>query len=254
MRYFIDFEYNGTAYHGWQVQPNATSVQGVLDKALSTILRTPINTLGAGRTDTGVHARQMVAHFDYEGTELVAEGRLDTATLAFKLNSILPADIAVHHIRAVRDDAHARFDATGRAYEYWVTHTKSAFTKGLVTRLPYSLNYEAMNEAAQVLLEETDFASFCKAHADCKTTICDVRRAFWEQRGDCWVFTIEADRFLRNMVRATVGTLVEVGRGRLTKDQLRTILHNKNRCSAGESMPADGLYLVKIDYPKNIFL
>lgn len=249
MRFFIEFEYNGAAYHGWQIQPNAISVQGVLDKALSTVLRTPIYTTGAGRTDTGVHARVMVAHFDIEPEE-----QLDVNKLAFKLNSILPADIAVHWIRPVRDDAHARFDATSRAYEYWVTEHKSAFTRGLVTRLPYSLNYQAMNEAAAILLEEKDFASFCKAHADCKTTLCDVRQAIWEQRGDCWVFTIEADRFLRNMVRATVGTLVEIGRGRMSKDELRQVLHDKNRSSAGESMPADGLYLVKITYPNDIFL
>lgn len=252
MRYFIYLEYKGTAYHGWQIQPNAVSVQGVLDKALSTVLRTPIYTLGAGRTDTGVHAREMVAHFDYETPQ--EGGSLDTDKLAFKLNSILPADIAIHTIRHVRDDAHARFDATGRTYEYWVTETKSVFTKGLVTRLPYSLDYAAMNEAAKVLLEETDFASFCKAHSDAKTTLCDVRRAYWEKRGDCWVFTIEADRFLRNMVRATVGTLVEIGRGRMTKEDLRQVLHDKDRCAAGESMPSDGLYLTKIDYPDDIFV
>lgn len=247
MRYFIYFEYCGTAYHGWQVQPNATTVQGKLDKALSLLLRTPVETLGAGRTDTGVHARLMVAHFDAE------LGSITPETLVYRLNGLLPKDIAVHKVVPVHPDAHARFDATSRTYEYWLTNRKSAFTQGLVTRVHGDLDFVKMNEAAQLLLEEKDFASFCKAHADCKTTLCDVRKAKWEQRGDCWVFTIEADRFLRNMVRATVGTLLNIGRGKMTKDDLLTILHSRNRCDAGESVPADGLYLVDIQYPQDIF-
>lgn len=247
MRYFIYFEYNGGAYHGWQIQPNAVTVQEKLDQSLSTLLRTPIETVGAGRTDTGVHAKLMVAHFDAD------LGSITPATLTYRLNGLLPSDIAVHKVVSVRADAHARFDATSRTYEYWVTDRKSAFSKGLVTRIREKIDYEKMNEAAQVLLEEKDFASFCKAHADCKTTFCDVRRAYWEQRGEYHVFTIEADRFLRNMVRATVGTLMEIGRGRMTKEDLVQVLHDKKRTSAGESMPADGLYLTDIQYPESIF-
>ncbi|MCQ2335088.1 MAG: tRNA pseudouridine(38-40) synthase TruA [Paludibacteraceae bacterium] len=248
MRYFIDFEYCGTAYHGWQIQPNAVSVQETLTKALQMVLRESFELVGAGRTDTGVHARQMVAHFDVN--KEIASPQL----LVRKLNGLLPADIAVHEVYRVTDDAHARFDATGRTYEYWLCQHKTAFAPHMITQTHLPLDYNKMNEAAKILLEETDFASFCKAHADCKTTICHVRRAFWEQRGECWVFTIEADRFLRNMVRATVGTLIEIGRGTMAIDELRTVLHDKNRCSAGQSMPADGLYLVKIDYPTTIFM
>lgn len=251
MRYFAEFEYNGTRYHGWQFQPNAISVQEVMEKAFSLLLHTPIQLTAAGRTDTGVHARMMVAHFD--APELIA----DPQQLAFKLNGLLPEDIAIHWIKPVRDNAHARFDATGRTYEYLLTQKKSAFTDKLVTRTYFHLDFDRMNDACEVLLQEKDFASFCKAHTDVKTTLCDVRRAYWRQaegQTDTWIFTIEADRFLRNMVRATVGTLVEVGRGTLTKEDLRRILHEKSRCSAGQSMPADGLYLVKIDYPEDLFL
>lgn len=247
MRYFIDFEYNGTAYHGWQLQPNANSVQAEMEKAFSTIFRRPTSLVAAGRTDTGVHAKQMFAHFD---TENPIE---NIGMLVAKLNGLLPPDIAIHDILPVREGAHARFDATGRTYEYWLTNKKSAFRQHLVTRSHFTLDYAKMNDAAEVILQEKDFASFCKVHTDVKTTICDVRRAYWEQRGDCWVFTIEADRFLRNMVRATVGTLIEVGRGNMTKEQLRQVLREKSRCAAGQSMPADGLYLVKIDYPEEIF-
>lgn len=251
MRYFAEFEYNGTRYHGWQFQPNAISVQEVMEKAFSLLLHTPTQLTAAGRTDTGVHARTMVAHFDTE------EPIADLQLLTFKLNGLLPEDIAMHWIRPVKENAHARFDATGRTYEYLLTQKKSAFTDKLVTRTYFQLDFDKMNDACEVLLQEKDFASFCKAHTDVKTTLCDVRRAFWrksEADPDTWIFTIEADRFLRNMVRATVGTLIEVGRGVLTKDDLRRILHEKSRCSAGQSMPADGLYLIRIDYPEDLFL
>lgn len=251
MRYFIEFEYNGANYHGWQYQPNAISVQEVMEQSLGMLLRQPTPVTAAGRTDTGVHARKMVAHFD------TAEPLADASALAFKLNGLLPEDIAIHQIRAVKPDAHARFDATSRTYEYWLTQRKSAFTDKLVTRTYFQLDFERMNDACEVLLEEKDFASFCKAHTDVKTTFCDVRRAYWrkaEGMPDTWIFTIEADRFLRNMVRATVGTLIQVGRGLLSKDDLRRILHEKSRCAAGQSMPADGLYLVDITYPEELYL
>jgi len=247
VRYFIYLEYCGTAYHGWQNQPNAISVQEVLEQKLSMLLRQPTTIVGAGRTDTGVHARLMVAHFD-------TEQPIDAPTLCFKMNGVLPDDIAIHKIIPVCSDAHARFSATSRTYEYWLTNRKSAFTHGLVTRTYLQdLDIDAMNEAAKILLEEHDFASFCKAGSDNKTTLCDVRIAHWEQRGACMVFTISADRFLRNMVRATVGTLIEVGRHRMSPDDLRNVLHSHSRCAAGESMPADGLYLVDIGYPDSIF-
>lgn len=251
MRYFTEFEYNGSRYHGWQNQPNALSVQEVMERAFGMLLHQPIDLTAAGRTDTGVHARMMVAHFD---TETAIEA---PEQLCFKLNGLLPEDIAIHWIRPVREDAHARFDATSRTYEYWLMQRKSAFSDKLITRTYFQLDFERMNDACEVLLEEKDFASFCKAHTDVKTTLCDVRRAYWrpaEGQADTWVFTIEADRFLRNMVRATVGTLIEVGRGKLSKDDLRRILREKSRCAAGQSMPADGLYLTHISYPEELFL
>ena len=250
MRYFAEFEYNGHRYHGWQNQPNAVSVQEVMEQSLSLLLRHPTSLTAAGRTDAGVHARVMVAHFD------TPEPIADTRQLCFKLNGLLPEDIAMHWIRSVKDEAHARFDATSRTYEYWLTQRKSAFTDKLITRTYFDLDFEKMNEACEVLLQTHDFASFCKAHTDVKTTICDVRKAYWrpvEGLPDTWIFTIEADRFLRNMVRATVGTLIEIGRGKLTKEDLKRILSEKSRCAAGQSMPADGLYLVKIDYPNDLF-
>ena len=278
MRYFIFFSYNGAAYHGWQYQPNASSVQEEMERAMQTILRLPddqrVILTAAGRTDTGVHARLMAAHFDLSDN-------LQISDLENRLNGFLPADISVHRIVPVRPEAHARFDATSRTYEYWVTDVKNPFTDGLITYTRFQLDYDLMNEAAKILLEEKDFASFCKAHSDNKTTLCDIRRAFWEPRPmpfmagmadlkldnlkpetadealktpRCWVFTIEADRFLRNMVRAVVGTLFEVGRGAMTIDEMRAAIHAHDRCAAGQSMPPDGLYLTDIRYPDSIFL
>ena len=259
MRYFIYFSYNGAAYHGWQYQPNAISVQERLENAFETLLRQRVILTAAGRTDTGVHARLMVAHFDLPEHLITSQQGL--ADLAFRLNGLLPDDISVHKIVPVRPDAHARFDATSRTYEYWVTSEKNPYTTHLLTYTRFELDYERMNEAAKILLETKDFASFCKAHSDNKTTLCDVRRAFWEERPApfmpdklCHVFTIEADRFLRNMVRAVVGTLFEVGRGAMTIDQMRQAVEARNRCSAGQSMPPDGLYLTNICYPDHIFL
>lgn len=274
MRFFIYFSYNGAAYHGWQYQPNATSVQEQMESAFRTLLREPVILTAAGRTDTGVHARLMVAHFDLPSTfDLSPLTALQD--LVFRLNGFLPADISVHKIVPVRPDAHARFDATSRTYEYWVTDVKNPFTEHLITYTRFQLDFDRMNEAAKILLEENDFASFCKAHSDNKTTLCDIRRAFWEPRPlpflsydnlftnssftnlqiekPCWVFTIEADRFLRNMVRAVVGTLFEVGRGAMTIDEMRDAIQAHDRCAAGQSMPPDGLYLTDIRYPEHIF-
>ena len=246
-RFFIYLSYKGTAYHGWQIQPNGISVQEVLTKALSTVLRSETEITGAGRTDTGVHARLMVAHFDV-GAELPAEFDLTN-----KLNSLLPRDIAIQQIIEVQPDAHARFDAVSRRYEYHVVTEKDVFKTEFAARLSDKLDFEDMNRAAAVLLEYRDFTSFSKLHTDVKTNNCVISRAEWTSRNSEWIFTIEADRFLRNMVRAVVGTLFEVGRHRMSVEEFRAVIEAKNRCKAGVSVPAHGLYLVDIQYHENIF-
>jgi tRNA pseudouridine38-40 synthase len=247
-RYFLYFSYKGTAYHGWQIQPNGISVQEVLTKALCTILRTEIELTGAGRTDTGVHARLMVAHLELEGS---LPGQYD---LVAKLNSYLPKDIAVSNIAEVQPDAHARFDAISRKYEYHVVIRKSVFRNELAARISDSLDFDAMNRAADTLKDYRDFTSFSKLHTDVKTNNCNITLAEWTQKDDEWIFTIRADRFLRNMVRAIVGTLFEVGRGKMTLDEFRAVIEGKDRCKAGVSVPAQGLYLVDIQYPDTIFI
>ena len=247
-RYFIYLSFDGTAYHGWQVQPNGLSVQECLERALATLLRRPVPVTGAGRTDAGVHASLMVAHFD-------ADAPLDTDALADKLNRLLPPDIAVHCLRPVRPDAHARFSATARTYHYFVVTVKSPFLRPYRCRLFRTPDFEAMNRAAAVLPEYTDFTSFSKLHTDVKTNNCRVSYARWTQVDDTtWRFTIRADRFLRNMVRAIVGTLLDVGRGKLTMDGFRRIIEQRDRCSAGTSAPAEGLFLADVEYPDEIFL
>ena len=242
MRFFITLSFDGTNYHGWQIQPNGDSVQQRLQEALSTLLRQPVEVVGAGRTDTGVHARMMVAHFDWE--ELI-----DGKQLAYKLNKFLPQDIAVQEVRLVDEEKHARFSATSRTYHYFIHMRKDPFQQAYSWQVPFKLDFEKMNEAAKVLLEYRDFTSFSKVNTDTKTNLCDVKEAFWEEIApDRWRFTITANRFLRNMVRAIVGTLVEVGRGRLSPEDVRRIIEAKDRCSAGESVPAKGLFLVDIKY------
>lgn len=250
MRYFARLAYNGTNYHGSQTQPNGETVQETMEKAFSVVLRTNIPLTFAGRTDAGVHAREMWAHFDYDTPIDEQEIR----HLIHRLNCVLPDDIAVYAIMPVRDDAHARFDATEREYEYHITTEKDVFAQNLKACVAPGLDLDAMNEAAQLLLGRHDFASFCKVHTDVKTTFCDVRRAYWttDERGT--YFTIAADRFLRNMVRAVVGTLFAVGRGRLTKEQFQQVIDAHNRCSAGQSAPAEGLYLTKVSYPEELFV
>jgi tRNA pseudouridine38-40 synthase len=247
-RFFLYFSYNGTAYHGWQIQPNGVSVQEVLSKALCTILRTEIEITGAGRTDAGVHARLMVAHFDLEN-ELPTQ-----FDLAAKLNSLLPSDIAVSKIVEVQPDAHARFDATSRRYEYHIVTTKNVFKHKLAARVGDRLDFEEMNKAAETLKEYRDFTSFSKLHNDARTNNCVITHAAWTHQGDEWVFTIQADRFLRNMVRAIVGTLFEVGRHRMSVEEFREVIEAENRCKAGASVPAHGLYLVVVQYPNDIFI
>lgn len=242
MRYFLKLSYNGAPFHGWQVQPNAVSVQSTIEEALSTVLRENISIVGAGRTDTGVNAHQMYAHFDYD-KEIP-----DFCKLINSLNRLVGKDIAIYDIIKVADDAHARFDATARTYKYFVTHEKSPFLYPLSWHCPQSLDYEKMNEACEVLKRHIDFTSFSKLHTDVKTNICRIDYAHWQQEGEMMVFTITADRFLRNMVRAVVGTLVEVGRGKISVEEFEQIILKKDRCSAGTSMPPQALFLWKVDY------
>ncbi len=257
MRYFITFSYDGTNYHGWQIQPNGISVQEVLQKALSTLLRTPIEVVGAGRTDAGVHARMMVAHFEVESQPFEVEKRnvkMDCAQLVYKLNKILPHDIAVQKVEPVADDMHARFSATSRTYHYYIHTRKDPFLRAYSWQVYGELDFRKMNEAARILMEYTDFTSFSKVNTDTKTNLCTVTEAHWDAldaEGEpvAWRFTVTANRFLRNMVRAIVGTLVEVGRGKLSLEGFRRVIEEKNRCSAGESVPGNALFLVDIKYP-----
>ena len=247
-RYFIYFSYDGAAYHGWQVQPKAITVQQVLEEALAKLVRQPVPLVGAGRTDAGVNAACMVAHGDFPC-------ELDCAQLVYKLNKILPPDIAVSDVRRVKDDAHARFDALSRRYNYRVVTAKSPFARRYACWVVPGVDFEAMNRAAEILYEYTDFTSFSKLHTDVKTNNCKVTFARWRQVSDNeWVFEIEADRFLRNMVRAIVGTLLLVGRGKLTLDGFRAVIENKARGEAGDSAMGEALFLVDVKYPDDIFL
>ena len=242
MRYFVTLSYDGTRFHGWQIQPNGISVQGELEHGLSLLLRTTVQVTGAGRTDAGVHARMMVAHFDYDGD-------VDCQQLAYKLNKLLPQDIAVQKIEPVAADLHARFSATSRTYYYYLHTTKDPFQRHYSCELHYPLDFELMNRAAAMLLDYEDFGAFCKSHADVKTTLCHVTEARWVQLSDYeWRFEITANRFLRNMVRAVLGTLIEVGRGRLSLDDFCRVVEGKRRSDAGESMPGNALFLVDIKY------
>ncbi|MCD1118619.1 tRNA pseudouridine(38-40) synthase TruA [Chryseobacterium turcicum] len=241
MRYFIEFSYNGKNYFGYQIQPNDISVQEELERALSTILQEKIKTTGAGRTDTGVHAKKMFAHFE---TNQVLNNQL-----THKLNSFLPTDIAVKRIFEVKDDFHARFDATFRTYEYYISLEKNPFTHDSAWqhwRKPLDIN--KMNEACKILFEYEDFTSFAKLHTDNKTNLCKMYKAEWEQNGTELKFTVSANRFLRNMVRAIVGTMVEVGSGKIQPEDVRKVIEDKNRNSAGTSAPAHALFLVNVGY------
>lgn len=245
MRYFIAFSYFGKSYHGWQNQPNAITVQEVLEDTLSKLLRISIVVVGAGRTDAGVHAKAMMAHFDIEH-------EIDLEDLVFRTNAFLPDDIAVDEIFQVHKEAHARFDATERTYEYWITQKKNPFYYDRAHYVKQMLAIDKMNAAAELLLEHHDFECFSKSNTDVKTYLCDVRKAIWTQEKDILVFTISSDRFLRNMVRAVVGTLLNVGNGKWSLADVQDILKSNDRTKAGASVPAKGLYLTKIVYPKTI--
>ncbi|MFY8214268.1 MAG: tRNA pseudouridine(38-40) synthase TruA [Flavobacterium sp.] len=242
MRYFIQFSYNGGGYHGWQIQPNALSVQEVLTQALTTILGTAVELTGAGRTDAGVHAKQMFAHLD-------VEQEIDTEKLVYKLNAFLPKDISVANFFAVSDEAHARFDASKRTYEYHIHTQKNPFLTALSWYYQQTLDVDLMNEAAKLLIKHTDFQCFSKVHTDVATFDCAIVEAHWTQQKEELVFTISADRFLRNMVRAIVGTLINVGLHKTSLAEFEQIIRSKNRSEAGFSVPAHGLYLTQIEYP-----
>ncbi len=246
MRHFLELSYNGTPYHGWQRQPNAISVQEVLEDALSTLLRTKMQIVGAGRTDTGVHAKQIMAHFD-------CNNELDPTQLRYKLNAILPSEIAIQKIDKVRSDAHARFDAISRSYEYHVTLEKDPFAINKSYYVKKPLDVDRMNEAAKLLLNYTNFKCFSKSKTDVKTYNCTITNASWEMSNGELVFKISANRFLRNMVRAIVGTLIEIGEHKLKKEDLIRIIKSEDRGQAGYSVPAHGLYLTRVQYPKEIY-
>jgi len=246
-RYFVELAYNGTRFHGWQIQPKARSVQEELERALSTICREEIAVTGAGRTDTGVHASYYVAHFESENR------KLDADTFAYKLNSFLGTDIVIFAITAVDAEAHARFSAVSRTYHYFINQQKDPFAQEISWHYNRPLNVDGMNEACRVLFEFDDFTSFSKLHTDVKTNNCKIYKAEWTQNGHRLQFTIQADRFLRNMVRAIVGTTVAVGLGKLTVAEFREIIEQKDRCSAGVSAPACGLFLTDVAYPETMF-
>ena len=243
-RYFIEIAYNGTAYHGWQIQKNAVSVQELINKALSTLCRQEIETLGCGRTDTGVHARQLFAHVD------IPE-EIDVLNPQFlqRSNSLLPHDIAIKRFIKVKSDAHARFDATLRSYEYHIHFFKDPLLHNLSWQLRDRPNVELMNQAAAILMEYRDFTCFSKSNTQTITNNCIIKRAEWLATENGIVFHISADRFLRNMVRAIVGTLLRVGKKEMTVDEIRNVINSKNRSNAGESVPACGLYLTEVIYP-----
>ena len=248
MRYFISLAYNGTPFHGWQCQPNAISVQEVLEDALATVLRTPIKVTGAGRTDTGVHAKLMIAHFDASIPDDIY------GNLVYILNQFLKTDLVIHSIISVKEDAHARFDAQIRTYEYHIDLEKNPFSKGLAYLFRDALDLDKMNEAAQLMQTFKDFESFSKTHTDVKTFFCDISHAEWIKKEGGYVFKITANRFLRNMVRAIVGTLLDVGTNKTTIEQVGEIIKSKQRSNAGFSVPAHGLYLTDIQYPDNIYI
>ena len=246
-RYFIHLAYKGTNYHGWQIQPNAVTIQQTLNEALSIILRKDINLVGAGRTDAGVHASSFYAHFD-----LNHEQSIDINHLVFKLNSYLPNDIAIYNVYPVSSNAHARFDATSRTYKYYMFTRKNPFNTDISYFLFKKVNVEKMNEACSILKYYKDFTSFSKRSTETKTNLCDIYRAEWNKKGYELIFTIEANRFLRNMVRAIVGTMIEIGEGKLTLEEFTNIIEGQDRTLARYSIPADGLFLSDIQYPNSL--
>lgn len=248
-RYFAEFAYKGTAYHGWQVQDNAVSVQTIMEKAFEKLLRERIELTGAGRTDTGVHARQMFAHFNSQKEDLQ---KSDDAI--FHLNCILPKDIAIKNFYPVRENAHARFDATSRSYEYHIVRKKDPFSSGFALEFRGELDVDKMNDAAKILFEFEDFSAFSKSNTQVKTNLCKITKAGWIVDQDKIIFYISANRFLRNMVRAITGTMLEIGRGKKSPEWMRDVILSADRSQAGASVPAEGLYLTEVIYPEEIFI
>lgn len=246
-RYFIYLAYNGENYCGWQIQPKSVSVQETIETAMSTTLRTPISIVGAGRTDSGVHARMMIAHFDCDLGEVTPE------QLTFKLNHFLPKDIAICKIVEVNAEAHARFDALSRTYRYYVTTVKDPFNYRQKYKIHGDIDLDGMNTCAKVLFEYIDFTSFSKLHTDVKTNNCEIMQAYWVQEGTDLIFTIQANRFLRNMVRSIVGTLLDAGRGKIGLQEMKAIIEAKDRGKAGFSAPGHALFLEDVEYPDSIF-
>jgi tRNA pseudouridine38-40 synthase len=248
-RYFIFISYKGTSYHGWQLQPNSVTIQKILDNALSVVLSEDISTTGAGRTDTGVHALFFCAHFDSLSPALAEE-----KNLVFRLNRFLPEDISVSAIRKVLPDANARYSAVSRTYKYYISRTKDPFFNSSSWFLHGDIDIGAMNQACLILTGHSDFTSFSKLHSGSKTNICRIYSAGWKEEDNRLVFTIVADRFLRNMVRAIVGTLVDIGFGKMNHEEFENIIVARDRCRAGTSAPAKGLFLADIEYPQEIFI
>lgn len=245
-RYFIQLSYNGTSFNGWQSQENAISVQSTINKCISDILQKKIVVTGCGRTDAGVHARDFYAHFDTDSDIF------DCNNLTFKMNGYLAEDIAIKKIFPVDSTVNARFSAISRTYTYYISIVKNPFNKEFAYYFSPILNIEKMNQAATTLLEYTDFTSFSKLHTQTKTNNCKITEAFWKQENEQLIFTITANRFLRNMVRAIVGTLMDIGKDKITIEDFRKIIISKNRSSAGFSVPAKGLFLEKIMYPSDL--
>ena len=245
-RYFIQLAFKGTKYHGWQIQQNAHSVQAELEHGLSTVFEEKIESTGCGRTDTGVHAKDFWAHFDAIRTDLTHPD------LVFKLNTFLPKDLAVKRIIKVFESTHARYDALSRTYKYYITLKKDAFNYDTAYYLYGSLDMEIMNKAAAILFDYTDFSCFSKTGTQVKTNICKIYQANWHINGEMLIFNITADRFLRNMVRAIVGTMIDIGKNKLSLDDFRQVIENKNRSQAGFSVPACGLFLENVAYPEDL--
>jgi len=245
LRYFLDISYRGGNYHGWQIQENAVTVQGVLEKALSNVLCAKIDILGSGRTDTGVHAASQIVHLD--------SPREFDPLLIFRINGYLPKDICIKSARLVRDDAHARFDAISRAYIYRITLVKNPFEIGLAYYFYPPIDVDQMNKAAALLLQYEDFESFSKVHTDVTSFNCTIFHAYWERNGDMLYFHVKANRFLRGMVRTLVGTMLEVGKGRMSLDEFVQIILAKDRKRAGISAPPEALYLSEVEYPAEVY-
>ncbi len=241
-RYFIKLAYNGSNYHGWQIQENAHTVQAEINEKLSLLLGKAVNVVGCGRTDTGVHAHEFFAHFE------VNELNLDMIDLRYKLDRFLPMDIAINDVFAVALDMHARFSAISRTYRYYINHVKDPFREGLSYYYHGSLDIDKMNEAAIYLLQYNDFTSFSKLHTQTNNNNCEIMEAGWEQKDNVLIFTIKADRFLRNMVRAIVGTFLEIGKGKPEPEEMKSIIEARDRSKAGYSVPAEGLFLENVEY------